>query len=260
MELLDPIWAEPANAPNTSAIPNQGLQVKVRAIGNDIFCSEQPTDFRYLKIDGKKYSRLMNRLFIPGKTTDLTAEQISVVNQFRDFYYHHDTQFSYNTDVKNIFRSYIEAKKPINILEIGPGRFPILAPRSGYILVDIDENVVSFLRDQKFEAYNWEAMCNYEGKKFDIIVACFVFHFSFAEQQLALIKQLLSSEGVLIFNVLSRDPAIRTLAQDKFSLLNLSFRSAGLEDRFGKSDTVFLSSQASANIDFSIFLRELGAE
>lgn len=191
-------------------------------------------------IDGRPYERFLDSLYLPSTTNLLTPEQIIVINRFRERHINSDSQFEYNRSVKQLISDLCIRLKPESVLEIGPGKFPISVDTGEYHAVDIDEEVIDYLGSKGISASTWEVLTKSHTSNFDLIVACFVFHFHVDEASIEFMAKHLAPRGAIVFNVVSKEPLIRTNVFEKFSKYGLSGFAVDLRKRFGKTDILFV--------------------
>lgn len=120
-----------------------------------------------------------------------------------------------NKQVKEIFRLFVQAYDPRNILEIGAGRHPLftISPAGvEYVLADADADVRKGLNNEaNFKEFS-ESLpkLNYQDGYFHLIIAIFVMQFPFCDLQIYELSRCLSDDGVCIVNVYRRSPEART--------------------------------------------------
>ncbi|WP_179957579.1 methyltransferase domain-containing protein [Exilibacterium tricleocarpae] len=187
-----------------------GVLLADNAEGNDI-----------IEVDGVQYNRFMDGFYIDRSTAELTTEQVFALCRSRSENPNLVSNGPGNEQVKSIISSYILAKNPSTLLELGAGIEPTLthkADDSIYIISDADDIVVQQNSELGRE-------CSHFGKGlpllfddnfFDLIFAVFVFHFSIYQDQIQEISRCLKTDGVLIANVYLLDTNERAILEKKF--------------------------------------------
>lgn len=173
-----------------------------------------PEDVVYL---GKKYFRFMDYLYVQNPNlAALSADE--VCNLCRARVIRSDLISPVNAKVRDIFKSLVEGVGLDSVLEIGAGRTPVFAVQdikpNQYYLADADAEVVAYHTAIGNECYIFsEEMCDFPDsvESLDMVIAVFVLHFPFHENQLSQLNKRLKETGVIVANVYRRDQESREI-------------------------------------------------
>lgn len=160
--------------------------------------------------NGKKYYRFMDFFYTYTPFLDeLEAVDVSHLCRARAKFPNLISQT--NTDVRELFRRVAVELAPKTFLEIGAGFHPIFNKSkqdcAGYVISDADPEVI-----EKFSHLNYicqvfsSESCELEfgDGHFELVMAVFVLHFPFYENQLAELYRAMSPSGAMIANVYRR--------------------------------------------------------
>ena len=196
-----------------------------------------------IALNGRKYFRFLDRLYLPSITTSLTKKQIITINRFRERTIRSDSQYLYRSQIHSLFADALSPLGGSAAIEVGPGRFPLKIPEfKRHAAWEIDFAVFQHLQAAEIELINPSS--DYDGQ-FDVCFGVFVFHFDVSVGQLQKLARMLKPNGVFIFNVLTNDAAIKSLAERRLSTLQFRSLSVDLKPFFYKSDTVFICYRSS---------------
>jgi SAM-dependent methyltransferase len=218
-----------------------------RQLKNDIWHVDSPSNPKRLSIQGKEYLRFMDLLYIPCSTDLLTPQQIVTINRFREARLHGDVQFQYHRQITRLFSRALDATGPHNILEIGPGKFPLRPQGTNeYLGCDLDAEALDELNRLHLRAcFPEELLHAAKPASYSVCIGAFVFQFNVGEDLLRELPRLLRDDGIIVFNVLSKDVAIRTRAAAQLSKFKLATFMVDLKPVFAKNDIIFVIARAS---------------
>jgi hypothetical protein len=215
-------------------------QASLSHMGNDVWLSTFKNNKPMITINARPYHRLLDHLYIPGKTTELTRKQIITINRFRERTISADPQYGYRNTIRDLFGAALESIKFARVLEIGPGRYPLPLPESvTYSAVEIDPLSVEYLRSIGVAVIDSVGPRNY----FDVCVGLFVFHFDVGWHTLDLLFNSMADDGVILFNVVSSITDVRTLAFSRLSRLGFWGTCIDLLPSYKKNDVIFICSK-----------------
>lgn len=151
--------------------------------------------------------RFLDVLWLPAPLAELSREQISVINRFREVTIANDAQFA---NAKRARQAYIAALKAISassVLEIGCGKFPISIDiaLSNYVGIDIDSEAIEWCNSNGINTKTLDEFRtnNTAETRFDAIIACYVFHFAISDELIDEIKRVSESGAIMIFNIIA---------------------------------------------------------
>lgn len=217
----------------------------VHHLAHDIWLKEAPGNPQTLIIGGREYARFLDVLYIPTATHLLLPEQVIAINRFREATFHHDQQFGYNRTLKSVFRVALRGTRG-PVLEIGPGLFPLFGPIDRrYATVDIDRVAITHLQARGYDAHHVDGLGALSAGAVGAAFACFVFQFSVSDATLTQLANTLREDGILIYNVLTRDATTRTNVASRLSALGFSLRLLNVEGYLNKTDVLYFASRSS---------------
>ncbi len=163
-----------------------------------------------LTIDGKVYTRFLDFIYMPCETHELTNEQCIAVNDIRNIYFETHKDMLINRKVKQHIATLINqlcANNNMTLLEYGCGYQTIhglLKVNTSYVGTDINHKVVA--KNKKTDLTGRFFIMDKENipinnGTIDFIVSIFVFHFNVTTQQLSQLFNMLSDNGVMVFNL-----------------------------------------------------------
>ncbi|MEM9670718.1 MAG: hypothetical protein AAF950_17530, partial [Pseudomonadota bacterium] len=171
-------------------------------------------------LDGVEYHRFMDRLLLPVTTDRLSQPQILTINRWREREYLSDPQFDINRSVKKELARFIGACEFSRILEFGCGIFGInqyLPSKIKYFAADMDIEAITYLKNNGIKAYHVpDEYKEIEKLEVDCIVFLFVLHFDISDDVLAVARNSIRSEGVILANMCQIEENKRVLLRDRF--------------------------------------------
>lgn len=152
--------------------------------------------------------RFMNVLWLPCHLSELTVEQISVINRFRENEIERDTQFQQASRSRQALLTVLRAMNVQSVLEIGCGKFPLATELPGVIYrgIEIDEVAVSYCRQKGLDVRSG-LKGERKSQKFDVAASLYAFHFSIDEALIRHIEECLGEAGILVFNLIAEEGA-----------------------------------------------------
>jgi hypothetical protein len=179
-----------------------------------------------IEIEGRRYQRFLDFIYIPSETEDLSDKQILAVNELRHRFLTTPSIREVNERVRKIFLQAVESVSPESILEVGPGFNPLFrAAPTGiqYWLADMSEDVLA--ANQKLGLasflFNSNSGIPVPSESVDLIVAIYVLQFSLAPQQIFELARILRTSGVMIANVYRRPEHSREMLAELFMAAGL---------------------------------------
>lgn len=163
-----------------------------------------------LEIDGIIHFRFCDFILIPETTEKLNFQQVLTVSTIREEYFEDYTQFKINSIVRKCFQKIIKIWKPQNLLEIGPGSFPLIINHKdkfeNVFLADFNKEAIKTLSTRNIicEYFGFESTLKISDNSIDCIFAIFVFHFKISNNQIKELFRVLSPNGILIANIYRR--------------------------------------------------------
>jgi hypothetical protein len=197
-----------------------------------------------IDIGGTIRFRFMDRLYLPTRTDRLSIEQIQVINRFRELEIAAGPGLAYRNRLRSLVKSVVCDIGDGGLMEIGCGKFPLSAevPSKIYHGVEVDEEAIT-------ENQRRGVLCTRDVdvvpavvQQCDLCVALFVFHFHVTEATLDLVTNDLPASAVLMFNVVSRQPEIRTRVALDLVRRGLWLGALDLSD-LGASDILYFASR-----------------
>ena len=200
----------------------------IESAGSNIYFSREKREGlpQEVSINGTKYYRIMDFIYIPGPSYELTNSQVQVVSMLRDKY---DPQVAIegtNRAVRRLFRELVLALEPKSVLELGPGLAPLYSEKEAfftYNLLDVRRDTVNRLRHRGLpcQLLSLKRTIKLRPGSQELVVALFVLHFPFHEWEAKAIESVLSCGGVFVANVYRRGPDARRALKTTFSKAGL---------------------------------------
>jgi hypothetical protein len=193
--------------------------MKLQKICDGVYWTDEEGPHRK-KIDGEDYIRFMDHFYLASKPENLSQEQVTKLCRKRAE--HLDQLATTNSEVRELFRCFIEQLRPSNILEIGCGTNPLLDQRdlpsytASYIRADSDPSCT----DTGDEFSGHRPRLNLPDEHIHFAIAIFVLHFKFHETQIRELHRCLAGNGIFIANLYLR-------AKDSRRQLKHEFNTAG---------------------------------
>jgi len=152
--------------------------------------------------------RFMDRFYIRCETENLTPVEVSDLCKARAS----DPALIGKPDsvVRELFKAFVNQRRPKHLLEIGAGTNPILQVNDSlvdgrkilYVKCDADSGNMD--GNHVFSGQN--SSLPYEADFFEMALAVFVLHFHFYAEQIAELYRCLAPSGVFVANVYRRTP------------------------------------------------------
>jgi len=191
--------------------------------GNEIFYCDNLNKIlpKKLLINNKVHYRFCDFIYIPDGTEYLTDRQVRTVNKIREKYIFSHPQYKVNKEIHNCFLGLVKFWRPKTILEVGPGKNPLITnPTNG-----INKIYLADLRFRNKEINNGNCISrlrfctndnlNINNFSIDCIFAIYVFHFWISKTQINEFYRVLSQDGILLANVYRRSKKSKdTLSSD----------------------------------------------
>lgn len=213
-------------------------------LGAGILLSEDPHGPAEICVDGTIRFRFMDRMYLPTTTDRLSIEQIQIINRFRELEIASGPGLAYRNRLRDLAKAVVSAVGEGGLMEIGCGKFPLSAevPSRVYQGVEIDDEAIAENRRRGILCGRDVDVEPAIVRQCDLCVALFVFHFHVTEATLALVADSLPPCAVVIFNVVSRQPEIRTRVALELVGRGLWLGSLDLS-RLGACDTMYFASR-----------------
>ena len=214
-------------------------------LGGSILLRSDPDGPAILEVDGVVRSRFMDRLYLPTATDCLSVEQIQVINRFREAEIGAGPGFAYRERLRDLVKAVVSAVGEGGLLEIGCGKFPLSAevPLKVYHGIEIDDEAIEFNRARGILCSRDVAVESAILQECDLCVALFAFHFHVSDATLDLMTSGLSAQALIIFNVVSKRPQIRTRVALDLLARGLWVAALDLASE-GVNDTLYFASRA----------------
>lgn len=170
-------------------------------LGDELVCEE---------LRAKGYLRFLDVLWLPVPLSQLSPEQILVINRFRESNRRSDDQFRAADAARVAMEKTIATLSPGVICEIGCGRFPLMAPGPSYVGVDIDDAALSHTTALGYSSFSPENFCHLRQQKFSIIVSLYAMHFKISVDFMEHLARMCADNSVFCFNFIA-DSSVSSL-------------------------------------------------
>ncbi|MEZ2142921.1 hypothetical protein AAE026_11480 [Bradyrhizobium sp. DN5] len=139
---------------------------------------------------------------------------------------------------------FIDAVSNGSLFEIGCGLYPLvneLGSRTNYVALEIDSFACAQLRAQGLDCCAQPSEIRYRLQSFDLVVALFVMQFHVPDETLQLLVSSTGLDTVFLFNVATKDPAIRHAVSSK--LLEQGMWMHAIQAPTLGNDTIFVGAK-----------------
>lgn len=175
---------------------------EIRSLGHDILWCDA-TDPSHERIVGR--TRFLDHLWLPSTLTELTPEQILIINRYRESVIEAVGPYDNVRRAHDMLVEALRGAQASAILEVGCGKFPILARCERYLGIDIDPEAVAFVQSQGKSACGPEELLANAALPFDCIVSAYVMHFEISEEFLADLDTVASADAIFCFNLIAEE-------------------------------------------------------
>lgn len=176
-------------------------------LGGDVWLagSDAPAE---MMIGGRPHFRFMDRLMIPGPTSELELDSIVAINRWRERLLDHP-RLPHRTLVRRVVTAALIEIGAEGMIELGCGKFP-LQPElcvNDYAGVDIDSEAVQHCRRLGLSvAASPEGVLD-RAPRCSAVVALFAFQFRLAASTVDLLRRT-RDDCVALVNVPTKDPGL----------------------------------------------------
>jgi hypothetical protein len=153
----------------------------------------------------------LDRLILPCAISELSLDQIGIVNRYREQHYQDHGFFSRARTSQQMFRHFVLMENAKNVLEIGCGKFPIVPEdeKTAYSAIEIDSEAIEHCRKLGLHVESpKEFLDNFDDlavKRYDMIFGSFVLHFRMEVSLIEGLSRSLASNAVMYFNFILQD-------------------------------------------------------
>lgn len=200
----------------------------------------------------------LDKLILPCRVSELSSDQILVVNRYRESLSEGDAGRSRAQGSRNMFREIIRTFSFRSVLEFGCGTFPI-APTGdnySYTCIEFDAVAIEELISRGIQVYSPELFCtlsaNHKLGFFEALIASFSMHFRLPDELISHMVARVTPEGLIAFNVIAEDgfdilSKLEALSRHGFKLRILKV------DSFARREFLVLGSRS----DLTLFKPDL---
>jgi hypothetical protein len=153
----------------------------------------------------------LDKLILPCRISELSPEQILVVNRYRETLSERDAGGSRALGSRRMFREIIRTFSISSVLEFGCGAFPI-APNEGeysYACIEFDPVAIKKLRVMGIQVYTPEqfsTLCRGGELGFsEALIASFSMHFRLLDELVSEMIGRVTPGGLVAFNLIAED-------------------------------------------------------
>ena len=186
--------------------------IKPKYYQNNIYyCDTFEKNPKCIVINGSKYFRFIDIIYIPTKTELLTNEQIIDINDLRNKYFHSLINKDVNEHVRKVVSDTVKRVSAQTILEFGAGYRPLFHAESfnhfTYYIADLNPKAVSECKSKGFDSFlfNDNSLLPLSDESIDLVFSIFVFQFRISFNQIKEFSRILRKKGVILANVYRRN-------------------------------------------------------
>lgn len=174
---------------------------------------------RTATIDGRVHYRFMDYIMLPTMVEYLSPDQISIVNALRLQLLNGGAASAAHLVFKDATLRYLSSAGVRSVVEWGCGFDPVALPLDtleDYLCIDIDPAVVAFQNGIGVRCcIPTDPALTVTDRRFDVIIAIYVFHFRISIGDMKLMRRLVRGDGIILANVYRRSALSRArLARD----------------------------------------------
>ena len=174
-----------------------------------------------IEMDGLRYQRFLDYIYIPSETEELSNDQILAVNELRHRLLLAPGARAINERTRGVFGRAVEIASPRSLLEIGPGTNPLFrsAPKGvQYWLADMSRDVIDANRSYGLPCFyfNQSNGIPLADSAVEMIIAIFVLQFNLTSEQIAELARIMAPSGVMVGNVYRRSEESRERLLEMF--------------------------------------------
>lgn len=159
--------------------------------------------------------RFLDQLWLPSILSELTQDQILIINRYRESVIEAEGHYVYARRAKRILVEAVISAQPTSLIEVGCGKFPIDAPCERYLGIDIDEEAIMFVRNNgRLACVPCDLIANAVGS-IDCVVSAYAMHFAISDKLLQDIDGVAADDAIFCFNF---------IADESLSALNVIAR------------------------------------
>ena len=218
--------------------PNSQKSLNLRKKMDGVLFAEGPGSRpATVVVAGETHYRFHDFIYISKPLDELTEAQVLAVCSLRSSMSTSD-QLKPNKIVRRHFELLTIAFDPGVVLEVGPGNRPLFRVDDqtfDYELAELDEDIVCHLVNLGYSAYpfNGNAGLNIPDNSVDLILALFVFQFSFSSYQVDELTRVLGQSGLIVANMYRRSTESRAQLQVMFTENGFNLEIVTLDDGIG---------------------------
>ncbi len=180
----------------------------------NLWYSKEKKD-KIIDIDGKKFYRYMDKIYIPEKPELLSKEDSNALSELRVLLDKDVIDYKYSSDVSHYLLSFIDNDYMESLIDFGCGGGFLLnlfhennLTLKNYYGLDsakksldmAKENVVPSNITLNFEHFEKKSKLKLKDNTIDNIISCFVMHFPVSNNQLDELYRVLKPNGKFIYN------------------------------------------------------------
>lgn len=171
----------------------------IRCLGHDIlWCAD--SDPSHPTLAGRV--RFLDHLWLPSALTELTPEQIFVINRYRESVIGAEGRYIHARRAHHMLVNAIISVESTALIEIGCGKFPINAPCKRYLGIDIDTEAIAFVQSQGKNACEPAKLVTNAAGPTDCIVSAYAMHFAISDSLLRDLDRVASNDAIFCFNLI----------------------------------------------------------
>lgn len=163
--------------------------------------------FRYSGVETESLEasgleRFLDELWLPCSLSELSEEQIFVINRHRESAIGADTRYETAQRSRARLANLANATNGEFVVEIGCGKFPIGLPTDSYLGVDIDPEAIRLMRSKGYSVCLPSELSESCPKGVGTIVSSFAMHFKVEESLLDNLSSLSKPNGIIAFSLI----------------------------------------------------------
>jgi len=156
-------------------------------------------------VNGVVHYRFMDRLYLPVRTNELGVESIKVINRWREGLLER-TESPHRSRVRRVATAFVDACNVTKLLEIGPGKFPLITGCTvrDYVALEVDDEAKRYNLANGLRCVSDPTLLKPEAHCIDTVVALFSMQFHMSAETFELLAGT-RSDAVFLINVSTSD-------------------------------------------------------
>lgn len=170
-------------------------------LGHDIWLLNAPDGAEEFLVGRQRF---LNELWLPCPLSELSQDQILIINRYREGVIFQEQQYSFAKRSRETLAAVASALSARSVIEIGCGKFPIEV-ESEYLGIDIDPEAIRSLADRGIAACHPDDLETTLKSAVDLVLSSYAMHFAISDSSIANLNRLTTNDAIFCFNLIVDD-------------------------------------------------------